>query len=162
MLLLLVLLCLLPLGDAQAQKQPPLITHNWCILPKYDPYAANTMVNADYDVELLLKSGAVKMTSVDPIGSSLQSGQFAEDFGRQIIGAILRWQFGSESGVRYIRISFRVFDTNSEEGKPTYYVYRVDGKVNRLDVTGVDGLDFYVPTIPKEITVEYHYSKPFK
>ena len=120
------------------------------------------MVNADYDVELLLKNGAAKRTSVDPIGSNLQSGQFAEDFGRQIMGAILMWQLGSESSVRHIRISFRVFDTDAEEGKPTYYVYRVDGKVNRLDVPGVDGLDFYVPTIPKEITVEYHYSKPYK
>lgn len=151
MLILAMLLCLLSSGIAQTTQQKP----DGYLLPKYPPLAARALLNADYELALEIEQGSVKNVKV-------LSGQSNPDPSLNFIGrieqAVRKWHFDMEYGAWRLKVSFRSFFSNHEEGKPTYYVFRANDRIDRVDVVDVYDRDYYATILPSEITIEYHFT----
>jgi hypothetical protein len=137
-------LCLLPSGNAQDGEFSISVAEYGYILPIYPPLAARAFLNADYELALEVEQGSIA-------GIKVISGQTAglgRDFIESMERVIRKWRLKVESGIWPLRVSFRSVRTNSEEGKPTYYIYRVDESPFSSDGP------------PSKITIEYHHPVP--
>jgi hypothetical protein len=147
MLTLFLFLCLLPTGNLQAEQQLPMTPDDGYVLPKYPALPARAYVNADYELALEIEQGTVM--SIKVLSGPTGDAGLGNHFVPAMESAIKRWRFRNVSpGIRYLKVSFRSFKTNSEEGKPTYYIYRVDAS------------PFGSENPPSKITIEYHLPVP--
>jgi hypothetical protein len=149
---LFLLLCLLPFGNPQADPHPRFAPQASISLPKYPVLPARAFINADFDIEMRIDEGTAKELKVKSSRVITRQGQVTRAFDAAFISsiedAVRSWRFDpqKEPCVRRMNVSFRSIESTSEEAKPGYYVFRMDGADESL-----------WETPPIQIVIEYHH-----
>jgi hypothetical protein len=148
---LFLLLCLLPSGNPKADQHAPFAPQAFISLPRYPVLPARASFNADFDIEMRIDAGTVKdlkVISSRVVAQGQITHAFDADFISSIENATHIWRFNPvmKSSVRRMNVSFRSIETSSEEAKPGYYIFRIDGADESL-----------WETPPTKIVIEYHH-----